>query len=63
MGKFYRKLINNQQGIPYLAGPKREGIVFSGMVKLKRVKSIKSSKFFFLFHLIIFYLKRKKKIT
>ena len=29
-GKFYWKLSNNQQGIP-----KREGMLFSGMIKLK----------------------------
>ena len=34
-GKFYWKLINNQQGIPYVAGTKREGMPFSGMIKLK----------------------------
>ena len=34
-GQFYWKLINNQQGIPYIAGPKREGMHFSGMIKLK----------------------------
>ena len=26
MGKFYWKLINNQQGMPYIAQPKREGM-------------------------------------
>ena len=31
----YWKLINNQQGIPYIAEPKREGMSFSGMIKLK----------------------------
>ena len=41
-GKFYRKLINNQQDIPYLAGPKPEGMPFSGMIKLK-LKFFKSS--------------------
>ena len=29
------KLINNQQDIPYIAGPKQEGMSFSGMIKLK----------------------------
>ena len=33
--KFYWKLFNNQQGIPYKAGPKQEGIPFSAMIKLK----------------------------
>ena len=28
------KLINNQQGITYIAGPKREGMPFSGMIKI-----------------------------
>ena len=51
MGNFYWKLINNQQDIPYTAGPKREGMPFSGMIKLKllkvcRIKSIKSIKIF-----------------
>ena len=41
-GKFYRKLINNQQDIPYLAGPKPEGMPFSGMIKLK-LKFFKST--------------------
>ena len=27
--------MSNQQGIPYIAGPKREGMPFSGMIKLK----------------------------
>ena len=35
MEKVYWKLINNQQGIPYIAGPKREGMPFGGMIKLK----------------------------
>ena len=34
-GKFCWKLINNQQGIPYIAGPKREGMPFRRMIKLK----------------------------
>ena len=34
-GKFYWKLINNQQDIPYIAGPKQEGTPFSGMIKPK----------------------------
>ena len=35
MEKVYLKLINNQQGIPSIAGPKREVMPFSGMIKLK----------------------------
>ena len=35
MEKVYWKLINNQQGIPYTAGPKREGVSFGEMIKLK----------------------------
>ena len=27
-GKFYLKLINNQQDKPYIAGPKREGMPY-----------------------------------
>ena len=38
-GKFYWKLINNQHDIPYIAGPKREGMLFSGIVKLRIFKS------------------------
>ena len=43
-----------KQDIPYIAGPKREGMPFSGMIKLKflkvcRIKSIKSINFFFSF--------------
>ena len=33
-GQFYWKLINNQQGIPYIAGPKWGDMPFSGMIKL-----------------------------
>ena len=32
MGKFSWKLINNQHGIPYITGPNREGILFSGVI-------------------------------
>ena len=28
-------IINNQQDTPYIAGPKPEGMPFSGMIKLK----------------------------
>ena len=31
------KLINIQQGIPYIAGPKRESMPFIGMIKLKLI--------------------------
>ena len=34
-GKFYWKVVNNQQDIPYIAEPIREGMPFSGMIKLK----------------------------
>ena len=34
-GKILLELINNQQGIPYIAEPKREAMPFSGMIKLK----------------------------
>ena len=34
MAKFYFKLINNQQDVPCIAGPKREGMPFSGKIKL-----------------------------
>ena len=42
-----------KQDIPYIAGPKREGMPFSGMIKLKflkvcRIKSIKSIKIIFI---------------
>ena len=29
------RIINNQQDIPHIAGPKPEGMPFSGMIKLK----------------------------
>ena len=43
-----------KQYIPYIVGPKRDGMLFSGMIKLKflkvcRIKSIKVSVFFSLF--------------
>ena len=42
-----------KQDIPYIAGPKREGMPFSGMIKLKflkvcRIKSIKIIKIIFI---------------
>ena len=40
--KFYWKLINNQHDIPYIAGPKREGMLFSGIVKLRIFKSMQN---------------------
>ena len=33
-GTILLELINNQQGIAYTAGPKREGMAFSGMINL-----------------------------
>ena len=33
-GKILLEPINNQQGIAYIAGPKQEGMSFSGMIKL-----------------------------
>ena len=47
-----------KQDIPYIAGPKREGMPFSGMIKLKflkvcRIKSIKVLVFFlFIFRIL-----------
>ena len=47
-----------KQNIPYIAGPKREGMPFSGMIKLKflkvcRIKSIKVLVFFlFIFRIL-----------
>ena len=43
-----------KQYIPYIVGPKRDDMLFSGMIKLKflkvcRIKSIKVSVFFSLF--------------
>ena len=42
-----------KQDIPYIAGPKREGMPFSGLIKLKflkvcRIKSITSIKIIFI---------------
>ena len=34
-------LVNNQQGIPYITGPKREGVPYCEMIKLK-LKFLKS---------------------
>ena len=60
-GNFY----NNQTDIPYTAGPKREGMPSSGMLKLKflkacKLKSIKSI-IFVLFHFRILFKKIIKK--
>ena len=60
-GNFY----NNQTDIPYIAGPKREGMPSSGMLKPKflkacKIKSIKSI-IFVLFHFRIFFKKIKIK--
>ena len=64
--KFYWKLFNNQQGIPYKAGPKQEGMPFSAMikVKLKFFKSIQNKitkKYQFYFSFILKYLFLNKK--
>ena len=69
MGKFYWKLINNQQGILYIVGPKQEAMPFSGMIK-RKLKFFTSMQnkitekyilFFFHFRIFIFLKKEKKR--
>ena len=59
-GKFYWKLINNQQSIHYIAGPKREGMPFSR--KFFRSMSNKITKKY-QFHFFISFIKQKGYMT
>ena len=57
--------MNNQLDIPYIAGPKWEGVPFSGMIKLK-LKFFKSmynkiTKRIFYFSFIFEFSKKKKR--
>ena len=54
-GKILLELINNQQDIPYIAVPKREGMSFSGMAKLKLKSFLKVSRRKSLKILILFF--------
>ena len=62
-------LINNQQDIPYIVRPKREGMPFSGKIKLKlnffksMQNKITKSIFNFPFILEYFFLIKKKRLN
>ena len=67
---WFKKLTNNQQGIPYIAGPKQEGMTFSGMIKtkLKFFKSMqnkitKNINIIFLSFLNFFFKKKRLRDT
>ena len=66
-GEILLESYNSQTGHTYIAGPKQEGMSFSGMIELKflkvcRIKSIKGIKIFFLFHFrILNFFKKEKK--